>query len=119
MQSLGHFPSQPKISRVIPLFKTGDPELFSNYRPISLLSSLSKIFEQVIFNQLFNYMNNNKLLCLEQYGFRPGHSTELAALKLVNTRCTRGVRVVFSVTRMRSNNSARINKSDFTTEKIV
>ena len=35
------------------------------------------------------------------------------------TRCTRGVRVVFSVTRMRSNNSARINKSDFTTEKIV
>ena len=35
------------------------------------------------------------------------------------TRCTQGVRVVFSVTRMRSNNSARINKSDFTTEKIV
>ena len=35
------------------------------------------------------------------------------------TRCTRGVRVVFSVTRMRFNNSARINKSDFTTEKIV
>ena len=38
---------------------------------------------------------------------------------LAKTRCTRGVRVVFSVTRMRSNNSARINKSDFTTEKIV
>ena len=37
----------------------------------------------------------------------------------ITTRCTRGVRVVFSVTRMRSNNSARINKSDFTTEKIV
>ena len=84
MLSSGHFPSQLKISRVIPLFKSGDPELFSNYRPISLLPSLSKIFEQVIFNQLFNYMNNNKLLCLEQYGFRPGHSTELAALQLVN-----------------------------------
>ena len=38
---------------------------------------------------------------------------------LHQTRCTRDVRVVFSVTRMRSNNSARINKSDFTTEKIV
>ena len=84
MLSSGHFPSQLKISRVIPLFKSGDPELFSNYRPISLLPSLSKIFERVIFNQLFNYMNNNKLLCLEQYGFRPGHSTELAALQLVN-----------------------------------
>ena len=51
----------------------------------------------------------------------PGHSTELAAVRfvdhLISTRCTRGVRVVFSVTRMRSNNSARINKSDFTTEK--
>ena len=84
MLSSGHFPSQLKISRVIPMFKSGDPELFSNYRPISLLPSLSKIFERVIFNQLFNYMNNNKLLCLEQYGFRPGHSTELAALQLVN-----------------------------------
>ena len=84
MLSSGHFPSQLKISRVIPLFKSGDPELFSNYRPISLLPSLSKIFERVIFNQLFNYMNNNKLLCLEQYGFRPGHSIELAALQLVN-----------------------------------
>ena len=84
MLSSGHFPSQLKISRVIPLFKSGDPELFSNYRPISPLPSLSKIFERVIFNQLLNYMNNNKLLCLEQYGFRPGHSTELAALQLVN-----------------------------------
>ena len=84
MLSSGHFPSQLKISRVIPLFKSGDPELFSNYRPISLLPSLSKIFERVIFNQLINYMNNNKLLSLEQYGFRPGHSTELAALQLVN-----------------------------------
>ena len=52
MLSSGHFPSQLKISRVIPLFKSGDPELFSNYRPISLLPSLSKIFERVIINYL-------------------------------------------------------------------
>ena len=54
------------------------------------------------------------------------NKTPLSALQIQiglptikETRCTRGVHVVFSVTRMRSNNSARINKSDFTTEKIV
>ena len=43
-----------------------------------------KIFERVIFDQLLGYFTNNNLLCLEQFGFRPGHSTELAALRLVD-----------------------------------
>ena len=64
--------------------KSGDKSLFSNYRPISLLPSLSKIFERVIFDQLLGYFTNNNLLCLDQFGFRPGHSTELAALRLVD-----------------------------------
>ena len=72
------------MSRVKPLFKSGDKSLFSNYRPISLLPSLSKIFERVIFDQLLAYFTNNNLLCLNQFGFRPGHSTELAALRLVD-----------------------------------
>ena len=46
--------------------------------------NLQSGIRKYIFHQLVNYMNNNKLLCLEQYGFRPGHSTELAALQLVN-----------------------------------
>ena len=80
----GIFPSQLKLSRVKPLFKSGDQSRFSNYRPISLLPSLSKIFERVIFDQLLGYFTNNKLLCMDQFGFRPGHSTELAALRLVD-----------------------------------
>ena len=78
------FPSDLKISRVKPLFKSGDASLFSNYRHIALLPSFSKFFEYIIFKQLYTYMNDNKLFSIEQYGFRTGHSTELAALHLVN-----------------------------------
>ena len=52
MLMTGEFPSDLKISRVKPLFKSGDALLFSNYRPISLLPSFSKIFEYIIFKQL-------------------------------------------------------------------
>ena len=79
----GIFPRELKISRVKPLFKKGYPMLFSNYRPISLLSSISKIYEYVIFHQLLNYMDTNKLFYNVQYGFRPRHSTELAAIRFV------------------------------------
>ena len=49
---------------------------------------MSKIFESVIFDQLLDYFTNNNLLCLDQFGFRPGHSTELAALRLVDRLIT-------------------------------
>ena len=78
------YPSQLKLSRVKPLCKSGDQSRFCNYRPIFLLLFLSKMFERVIFDQLLNYLTNNNLLCLDQFGFRPGHSTELAALRLVD-----------------------------------
>ena len=84
MLQTGEFPNDLKISRVKPLFKSGEASSFSNYRPISLLPSFSKIFEYVIFKQLYSYMDDNRLFSLEQYGFRTGHSTELAALHLVN-----------------------------------
>ena len=84
MLMTGKFPSDLKISRVKPLFKSGDASLFSNYRLISLLPSFSNFFEYIIFKQLYTYMNDNKLFSIEQYGFRTGHSTELAALHLVN-----------------------------------
>ena len=48
------------------------------------MPSISKLFEYVIFDQLFSYMENNKLLTMHQYGFRSGHSTELATLRLVD-----------------------------------
>ena len=80
----GVYPSQLKLSRIKPLFKNGNKSQFNNYRPISLLPSLSKIFEYVMFDQLLHYFTENSLLSMEQYGFRPGHSTELAAVRLVD-----------------------------------
>ena len=61
-----------------------DKTQFRNYRPIALLPSLSKIFERLMFHQLLAYYSNNNLLCINQFGFRPGHSTELAVLRLVD-----------------------------------
>ena len=80
----GIYPSLLKLAHVKPLFKSGDKSKFNNYRPISLLPSLSKIFESVIFNQLLHYFVENNLLSMEQFDFRPGHSTELAAIILVD-----------------------------------
>jgi hypothetical protein len=68
-------PNQMKIAKVIPLFKSGDPLSMDNYRPISLLSSFSKILEKIVANRLCNYLETNNLLSTSQFGFRPGHST--------------------------------------------
>ena len=78
--STGIFPSELNVSRAKPLFKRGKPSLFSNYRPISLLASLLKIYEYVVFEQLLAYMETNPLFYCDQYGFRPGHSTEIASV---------------------------------------
>ena len=78
------FPDELKIAKVIPIFKKDDPTLLKIYRPISLLSTLSKVIEKIIFTQLSLYFNENKLIFDHQYGFRPKHSTEYAALELVD-----------------------------------
>lgn len=84
MLATGQFPNKLKLSKVIPIFKHGDSSLLTNYRPISLLSSVSKIFEKVIADQLTQHFTHNNLFCNEQHGFRPGYSTELAALRLAD-----------------------------------
>ena len=80
----GIFPSKLKIAKVFPLFKKGDIQLFGNYRPISLLSSVSKVFEKAAYGQLYEYSSSHALFYDSQYGFRKYHSTELAALELVD-----------------------------------
>ena len=81
----GIFPDALKIAKVKPLFKKGDNCCLNNYRPISLLPTISKIFERVMYNiQLYTYFNANNLLSEQQYGFRSQHSTELACVKLVD-----------------------------------
>ena len=80
----GIFPEKLKIAKVKPLYKKGDKCCFNNYRPISILPTISKVFERVMYTQLYNYFNVNNLLTEQQYGFRSKHSTELASIKLVD-----------------------------------
>ena len=80
----GIFPSKLKLAKVIPLHKKEDQRVFGNYRPISLLCSISKIFEKVAFKQILEYFTSNNLLFESQYGFRENHSTELAALEFID-----------------------------------
>ena len=80
----GIFPDNLKLAKVIPLFKNKDKDIISNYRPISLLPALSNIFEKLIHNQISEYFSKNNLLHNSQYGFRSRHSTELAAVHLVD-----------------------------------
>ena len=72
------------MSKVIPLYKKDDKQLFSNYRPISLLQSISKVLEKIILLQLTEYLDKNNTLHQHQYGFRKNHSTDLATLHLVD-----------------------------------
>ena len=82
--SSGIFPTWLKFSQVVPIFKKGDKDKLTNYRPISLLTSFSKIFEKVIYKRLDNHMISNNILAKEQYGFRSNTSTEKAIYQLTN-----------------------------------
>ena len=84
MLNVGIFPDSLKISKVTPIYKKSDNTIFSNYRPISLLPSISKIFEKIILEQITTYLDTNNLIHKHQYGFRKNHSTEYAALHIVN-----------------------------------
>ena len=80
MLTTGIFLDAFKLSIRIPLFKKGDPSLSVNYRPISLLPTISNVFEKVIHDQLYVlvYYDKSILLAQQQYCFRKQHSTEFA-----------------------------------------
>lgn len=82
--ALGIFPSFLKRAKIIPVFKKGDKHLISNYRPISILSSLSKVIEKLFANRLNNYLTKFNILRPCQFGFRSGSSTNLALLSLTD-----------------------------------
>ena len=84
MLRVGIFPDLLKISKDVPIYKKDDNTNLSNYRPISLLPSMSKIFEKGVLEQLFTYLDDNNLIHRHQYGFRKHHSTEYAALHIVD-----------------------------------
>ena len=80
----GVFPDSWKIARVAPIFKTGQTDDRSNYRPISVLPVLSRIFEKLIFNQLIKYLDTNKHLFPKQSGFRRFYSVVTSLLSCTN-----------------------------------
>ena len=85
---LKKYPRSWKIAHVIPLFKNGDKSLPSNYRPVSLLSCVSKIFEKIVYKNIFNHLHKNKLLYKFQSGFIPGLSTTHQLLEIYHTILT-------------------------------
>ena len=66
----GVFPDGIKLARVIPLFKNGEMNDFSNYRPISILSQFSKILEKIFHNRMMSFIDDKQILYKSQYGFR-------------------------------------------------
>ena len=80
----GVFPFELKIANVLPLFKSGDDTIFTNYRPVSVLPLISKIIERLMYNRLLNFINKHNLLYAYQFGFRQKYSTYMALLTLVD-----------------------------------
>ena len=80
----GDFPSEMKLAKVLPIYKTDNHQLIQNYRPISTLNLFSKVYERVIYNNLLDFIMENNILYDKQFGFRKGHSTSPAIITLVN-----------------------------------
>ena len=77
-------PDDWKKAKMCPIFKKGDPSLPTNYRPISLLPTMSKVLERVISNQVYGFLERNKLIHPHQFGYRYGHSCEGLLLKVLD-----------------------------------
>ena len=75
-------PSKLKLARIVPLHKSGKKDTFNNYRPISLLSVLSKLLEKVAYIQIYDYFNEH-FLSNNQFGFRSRHETQHCILNFL------------------------------------
>ena len=80
----GIFPNKLKLAKITPIFKKGSADEVSNYRPISVLTSISKVFEKAIAIQITDYFIHNNFIPPNQYAYRSNHSTEHASLELVD-----------------------------------
>ena len=84
IMNTGIYSDRLKYAIVKPIFKRGDEWDISNYRPISLLTSFSKVVEKLIYVRLQDHITANSILSKDQYGFRTNHSTEQAIFTLLN-----------------------------------
>ena len=83
----GVFPVDWKLAEVSPIYKTGERIDPNNYRPISVLSTIARIFEKVMYEQFYDYLSRKNILDPRQSGFRSLHSTVTALLDLTNQWC--------------------------------
>ena len=74
----GTFPKILKTGKITPVFKKGNPQIFDNYRPISLLPIFGKIFEKIIYSRLYSFFISQMVIYEKQFGFRTNHSTSHA-----------------------------------------
>ena len=79
----GTFPDNMKIAKVIPLYKSGCKNIFSNYRPVSLLPQFSKVLEKLFNKRLDSFITKHNILSKCQYGFRSNRSTSMALIELL------------------------------------
>ena len=80
----GKFPNALKIAKVTPIYKKGSKDAPGNYRPISVLPVIGKIFEKIVNKQLMDFLEVNNMLEPHQYGFRKKYSTKLSVVNLCN-----------------------------------
>lgn len=81
--SEGYFPNILKISSVVPVFKKGSTDVANDFRPISILSTFSKIFEKFLHIEFSNHLNSHNAITASQFGFKHGVSTDIAIAKLL------------------------------------
>ena len=77
------FPQEMKVAEVVPIYKSGDSRLVSNYRPVSVLPLFSKIYEKLMYNRLLSFIEKNNLFYKFQFGFRSKHGSNLAQVILI------------------------------------
>ena len=77
--------SKLKLAKVVPVFKKGDPEIRSNYRPISLVPIFSKIFKKPMYERLYSFVTRNKIIYPLQFGFQENHFIDHALISMTET----------------------------------
>ena len=78
------FPDDVKVGKVSPVLKSGDKDDLNNYRPITVLPTIARVFERLLYDKMYTYLAENKILGNQQFGFRSIHSTALALGNSVN-----------------------------------
>ena len=81
----GIFPTNMKKADIVPLYKSKDKQECSNYRPISLLITLSKLLEKIMYKRVYQFLEKTGQIFPSQYGFRMSHSCENAVSELLST----------------------------------